>query len=462
MAETRPFGIGDFLLLVLVLALAGAARAGYLISYADNAQTEGPLLVQDPSPVLRDLPSGATLRGKSRPTELDALIHNLKEHNWFGSLAPFATAEEQTAHVAPGYPWMIAQLARVLDPGVLDSSVRWIQCGLGALTAGLYFLFARRAFASTTVATLAGLFCAIYPFWIINTANIADGVLSSFLLAVSLCLGVRAVQTNGPFASLLFGLSLAGLTLVRAAFLPFAFIGLAWFLLRSRQESRGWLCALLAFLGFANGLVPWTVRNYQVFQEPVPVVTSVHFHLWIGNNPKATGGAASDAMMALAPEAELREIKEQPRRYGRLGQLAWDEVSSQPLKTLQRRVQAWLYFFFSERFFQDTFLAEAVSPDRPIQPLDMQILCPSLVAMLFLALLGWRWTYGWRKDALLSVLALIWVPVPYIFSHAESLHGPRLPLDGVLLCYAAFALACFLPGIRGPLLDARQPEPRET
>ena len=49
MAETRRFGIGDFLLLVLVLALAGAALAGDPISYADNAQSEGPLLVQDPS-----------------------------------------------------------------------------------------------------------------------------------------------------------------------------------------------------------------------------------------------------------------------------------------------------------------------------------------------------------------------------------------------------------------------------
>ena len=81
------------------------------------------------------------------------------------------------------------------------------------------------------------------------------------------------------------------------------------------------------------------------------------------------------------------------------------------MKTLQCRVQAGLNFFFSERFFQDAPLAEPASPDRSVQPQDMEILYPSLVAMLLLALLGWRWTYG-RKDAVLSVLALIWVPVP--------------------------------------------------
>ena len=45
-----------------------------------------------------------------------------------------------------------------------------------------------------------------------------------------------------------------------------------------------------------------------------------------------------------------------------------------------------------------------------------------------------------------AVLAMICVPLPYLLSHAGALSGPRLPLDAVLLCYAAFALACALPG----------------
>ena len=28
-----------------------------------------------------------------------------------------------------------------------------------------------------------------------------------------------------------------------------------------------------------------------LIKEPLPVVSSAHFHLWIGNNPRATGGA---------------------------------------------------------------------------------------------------------------------------------------------------------------------------
>ena len=102
--------------------------------------------------------------------------------------------------------------------------------------------------------------------------------------------GARAGQTGGPFASLLYGLGLAATALVRAALLPFAFVGLAWFLLRSRTLPGGWLAALLAFLGFVIGVAPWTVRNWQQFGEPVAIVDSAYVHLWMGNNPKADGG----------------------------------------------------------------------------------------------------------------------------------------------------------------------------
>lgn len=457
MASSRQFGFLDVVLLGLVFATAAGTRAGYLLTCADGGRTAGPLLVQDPSPVLEGLPAGTEFLGRAGPTEQDALVHNLKEHRWFGSLAPFSPAEEQTAHLAPGYPWLLGLLARAVDPPTFDRTVRWIQVGLGALTAALYFLFTRRAFESRLVALLTGLLCAFYPFWIVNTAAVDDGTLTSFLLALVLFLGARVVQTAGPFASLLYGLTLAALALVRAALLPFSFIAIGWFLLRSRSVSRGWLCAVLAFLGFANGLAPWAVRNYQLFKEPLPVVDSAHLHLWIGNNAKATGGPANDAMLEAAPVEKLVAIKSQPDRYARLGQEWLQTVRQQPVPTLQRRVGAALNFFFGERWFKEQQLADVRAEAGVPMPSWLTDVAPlallgSLIAMLVLALLGWRWTYSWRREAMPSSLALVWVPLPYILSHAESLSGPRLPLDGVLLCYAAFALACMVPGVGGTLL----------
>jgi 4-amino-4-deoxy-L-arabinose transferase-like glycosyltransferase len=443
MAEPRRFGLPDWLLFVLTLALAAGVRAGYLATCADQGRNGGPLAVQDPE-----------------RTELDALVRNLKGHQSFQGPAPFAEGEEPTAHRAPGYPWLLSGLARVVDAPALDGTVRWLQCGLGALTAGLYFLFARRAFRSLLVAALAGLACALHPFQVIDTAAVADGVLASFLLALALVLGCRAGQTGGPFASLVYGLALAGLALVRAALLPFAFVALAWLLLRSRRLPRGWLAALLAFLGFANGLAPWTVRNLQAFHEPVPVVDSAWLHLWVGNNPHADGGPRTREMEDSAPPG-LKEVQPQPERYARLAGPVWEEVRSHPAQTLRRRLQAGLAFVFGADWFKNGRLAEETSPGAALPDWLARsypaVLQGTLLALLLLAALGWRWSYGWRWESLPASLALIWVPLPYLLSHAEALSGPRLPLDGVLLCYATFALACLVPGVGQDLLDG----PRE-
>jgi 4-amino-4-deoxy-L-arabinose transferase-like glycosyltransferase len=468
MTEMRRFVLKDLLLLLVVVAVAAAARVGYLVRYCDGARTAGPYLVESPSTRL-DIPSQADLGGLDR-TELGTLVYNLEKHQWFGSLAPFGhkdergnEVEEQTAHVSPGYPWLLALLAKLTGTDDLARCTRWLQALLGTATAALYFLFARRAFRSLAVATVAGLLAALHPFWVIDTASLTDGPLTTFLLALVLCLGATAIQTSGAFASLLFGLALAGTALVRAALLPFAFVALIWFLLRSRTEARGWLCALLAFLGFANGLAPWTVRNYQVFGEPVPIVDSVYLHLWYGNNPEATGGAPTEAMLQKLPEEKRKELEkvpaaEQPRRYNKLAGLVADEMRDHPFRTMRRRADAFDRFFVSERYFSDEQVAAPTGEGPPIRGVQ-SVLLASLLAMLGLAFLGWRWGYAWRKESMPASLAMIWLPLPYILGHADALHGPRLPLDGVLLTFAAVGLVGLVPGVGTRLREGQAPPP---
>src|ERR1700722_9980423 len=46
----------------------------------------------------------------------------------------------------------------------------------------------------------------------------------------------------------------------------------------------------------------------------------------------------------------------------------------------------------------------------------------------------------WPGRLALESLAMLWIPLPYILTHAEHFSGPRLPLDAVLVCYTAFVL----------------------
>jgi 4-amino-4-deoxy-L-arabinose transferase-like glycosyltransferase len=457
----RRFVFADVVLLLLVLLTAAGTRAGYLWSSANLGHSAGPLQVQDGSPLLTTHPPAS---------EVDSLASNLKEHNWFGSLAPLASKEERTAHIAPGYPYLVSLIARL--PVERDVAIRWLQVAIGTLTAGLYFLVARRAFQSRIVGVVAGLLCALHPFWVVSCAEIEDGVLASFLLGLALWLGVRAGQSGGAFTALLYGVTMAGLALTRAALLPFAFVAVLWFVFRCRTLPRGWLFALLAFLGFANGLVPWGMRNFQATQQIVPVVDSAWLHLWIGNNPRATGGPQSETVLfqALAEERHKKVDQEkvnqvaielgafpQTDRYGRLSDYVVNEVQRHPVETIQRRYGAALAFVFGEKWFADGRPWGENDSEGPewVSNIAPPVLLVWLLGFLLLAALGWRWSYAWAKQSMPIALAVIWIPLPYLLSHAEWLHGPRLPIDGVLLCFAAVALVGLIPRIgtalrRGP------------
>src|SRR5438874_2559232 len=121
MTTAPRFRFADFMQLALVVALAAALRIGYLHVAADDGRAAPAFAVQGDDP----------------------FALSLSEHGAFVGRAPLAENEEPTAHVAPGYPWLIAQFSRFNSAP--EGLIRWTQCGLGALTASFVFLFARRA-----------------------------------------------------------------------------------------------------------------------------------------------------------------------------------------------------------------------------------------------------------------------------------------------------------------------------
>ncbi len=447
MNNMPAFNAGTLFGLLLVLSGAAFARIGYLTVATEQGRLAPALLVQGNAPA-------------------DKIAANLVESHWFGGVTPLADEEELTAHVAPGPALVAFAVAYFFDPA--DRMLRWLQCALGILTVGCYFFFARRAFHNTIIATLAGLLIAFHPFWIINTAELNDGVLACLMLGVCLMFGARAGQEGGAFSSLLFGLALAGLALVRAAFLPFAIVAMLWFLWQCRRFPLGWFAGVLALLGFANGLAPWSLRNFKEFERPVPIATSTYWHLWMGNNPHANGSTLDNAVLleSLSEERkkELIDERNQAKRYNMLAHEVWNEVNEHPVETVARRIKSAIAFLFGGGWLKDGRLSTvqdnaetiAASPEWLTQHAE-GILHAWLLALLVLALLGWRWSYPWRRQSRLATIAFLWLPLPYILSHAEPLSGPRLPFDGVLLCFAAYALASLVPGLVRPPESGSKP-----
>jgi hypothetical protein len=368
-------------------------------------------------------------------------------------LSPDGAAPAPTAFHAPGYPAFRSLFQNTLA-GMLGQDklamVRWAQVLLGGLTAALYFAAVRRGFHSVFLGLVAGLLCAAHPFWIINTGELADGTLSSFLLAAALALGVRAGQQGGALTCFLFGLMLAALGLTRPALLPFGLAAVLWFFGRSRVLKGGWLGAILALLGLVAGLAPWGVRNWSDLQTVVPVVDSAGWHLWVGNNPQAIGGHFTKEMLDTLPEARRKQLEGMPEgeRYAALCQDAWAEVQAQPGDACKRRIRAGMYFLFGGATLEGRGVLDHTAA-ATLEPWVEPALYGTLLGMVLLGLIGWRWGYGWKMAAAPLALALFWGPLPYLIGHADSWHGPRLPLDGPLLCLAAVGLVGLIPGLGG-------------
>lgn len=445
MRTLGPLRLVDWLLLLLVLAAAGAARGYYVLEFTAGGDAE----------------PNAVYRVQSDPTPQDQVHIASPAYQLCRDFVTKVVEEQGGGQIQP------------------QAAIRWLHVVLGALTAGLYFVLGRRAFGSSLVGLLAGLFVAADPFAIINTGELQDGVLTSFLLAAALSAGATAGQRAGAVSSILLGLALAGLVLVRLALVPFALATLIWFLYRNSHLRAGWLAALLAFLAFGAAVGSWMGNNYQRRGEPLPIVDTVWWHLWLGNNPQATGGPAGDMAPLQPAQPELEQPKDEkaddakappkPPAVPRLGheELArhvLDEVTEHPVETVERRVLAALWFFTGgvegQRF---GMFAEPVREpgDEPLPRLGEILYC-TLAGMLFLSLIGWRWSYAWRYHSMPLQLAVFWVPLPYLLSHAEALHGPRLPLDGVLLTLAAFTVCCLVPGLGGRLLRGELPASAEA
>jgi 4-amino-4-deoxy-L-arabinose transferase-like glycosyltransferase len=478
----RRFTATDIVLLSLAVVLAATVRVLYLTTFAAGGESAGPLRVQDPP---RPVPASALPADEANPretiNELDELAASLVRDGTFSGHAPFATQAERTAHVAPLYPALLALLEARLGWPQRDRWARWLNVLFGSLTVGLCYLLARRAFASRSAGILTSYAAALHPGWIVQTADVSDGVLTGLLLTLGLVQFLYANERGGLIKSVLFGLTLGLLMLARGSMWPFVLVAVVWYALRcSREFTQGWLYGLLMLLGVLVTFLPWTVRNTRAVHTFQPIVDSGAYHFWVGNNPQATGGPLDEAdLLAVyaqqvgkeADEAK-RELGELPqvRRYTKLEELAWRDILARPSEALQRRAVATLSFFTGHdwlahrRLWQGSI--EPAEAESTLYAAGRAIHAGYFVAfswlMLGLALLGWRWSFAYREESAPLGLALLAVPLPVVLTHATALPMHRLPLDGVLLALAAFAVLWLFPPT-GSLLRARAAgEPTES
>jgi 4-amino-4-deoxy-L-arabinose transferase-like glycosyltransferase len=170
---------------------------------------------------------------------------------------------------APGYPFFLLVVYFIFGHHALP--VLLLQSLLGALTCALIYLIGQEIF-NRRIGTIAGLICAVDPEMIHWTAKMLTETLFIFLLTLLVLLCLRLTKSRWDTLAVGAGLVLGYATLVRPNMLlliPFLILYFLFFVEASIPKR----IILASVLPIVCALVvsPWTVRNYLIHKEFVPV-----------------------------------------------------------------------------------------------------------------------------------------------------------------------------------------------
>jgi 4-amino-4-deoxy-L-arabinose transferase-like glycosyltransferase len=144
----------------------------------------------------------------------------------------------------------------------------------------------------------AVLILAVWPNLVLAAQNLHKELLVAFLIPAGLLSYVRAAQTSGRQRAIHLALSgvclgFAALTQPSTLLLGFIFVG---YELAVRARAFYPAVMRLAVVGSVAALtvLPWTVRNYVVHHQFIPINTAGGVNFYSANNPKASGGWIPD------------------------------------------------------------------------------------------------------------------------------------------------------------------------
>lgn len=197
-----------------------------------------------------------------------------------------------TAYWPVGYPAFLALLFTFTGPHL--AAVQFANLVLAGCTFWLLFYFVKTVFKSNSTARLSIFLLTLYP----NSAAYVPLVASEVLYTcVLLFVSLLMLNRQSALAILLCGVTLGLATLIKTQTLLLAPI------LAAIAYSQNWtlpnlkagvIRAITVSILMLAVIAPWTLRNYLVFDEFVPVSTNGGTSLLAGNNPSVVGDYGHD------------------------------------------------------------------------------------------------------------------------------------------------------------------------
>ncbi|MGA9762724.1 MAG: glycosyltransferase family 39 protein [Gaiellaceae bacterium] len=204
-----------------------------------------------------------------------------------------------------GWPAFLAGLFTITGPSM--PAIEILNLVLWAVTAGLVYALGRRM-GGRAVGLVAGILVAIAPTMAIFVMRAySEALFIPLLLIVVLLLTARR-ETPSLRSAALAGALLGAAILVRSTAEALILILPLWLLWR-RPRQEAWRAALVLGVSSCLVLAPWVVRN-ELVMHTSSLSTNGGVTLWLGANPRATGGWINYGKHNWAISSAAAEVKQ--------------------------------------------------------------------------------------------------------------------------------------------------------
>jgi 4-amino-4-deoxy-L-arabinose transferase-like glycosyltransferase len=258
----------------------------------------------------------------------DEYARNLLESGVYGR-----SLGEADAAIPPLYSYVLAVVYALFGRGFVQIGL--FHTLLDVLSIILLYHICKKLFRQGEwVGILAGLFYALYPYLIFQNLTLIDTPFWIFLLHAYVLLMIL-IRERESYDRVLWGwMILGGLVLgfsllSRPLMPPFAILAALWFLFRRSIWQTILRLAPVAVVGFLV-VLPWILRNYQLYNDFVPMTTTSGSNFWQGNSKWVIPvfQAGYDVQWT-SPDEDLSNLsvnEADSRRF----ELAWDYLKSNP------------------------------------------------------------------------------------------------------------------------------------
>ena len=333
---------------------------------------------------------------------------------------------DHTATRAPFLPYLLS-LAFVL-PGSSLVYAKMIIILLSTLVCYIIYLTGKEVFNKKT-GIIASIIWSLYLPAIYYSGFILTEIPGALFLSLSILFLLKHYQFPSYKNKIFIGIFLILLTYSRSIFLLLPIVVCFWLLLISHKSlKQGISDSLWIIILFAMFALPWTLRNFSVFNSFIPVTTRVGFSLLQGNHEISTGIHTYDYgnfNIIIKPKYknDLLNEAEQDNRYKTA---AIKNIRNEPWKFTKR---------MGIKFFE---LWKVVSPRTTTRNNLLSTISYGFV--LVTAVIGLILSYRkyWEK-ILLLILVLAYISLIHMVFFALVRY--RFPVEPILIILSAYTIS---------------------